>query len=297
MMNQQEELQTIFLKWFRHYGTRSMTQIRQSVTNLCRSYEFEGKGLYLIFFPLVRKGHIEFIGNETYQIAPGIVIYDFKAEVSAGINLNNEQLNQVTKQIGKFETDQFGVIRFKTTLKNVKILCCEIKCQFANSNIDHILSSFPKLSDVISGYPKKYLSESGFRFEILRHSWSEKFERIDSGIFKTSNDALVFYFKDEINCYELPSMYNNPDGWSIVETYQAVKEYIDFLFYDHEMKELKVKGISIPILIDRILRIPSYHFPDGAVNLKYETIYKNISCINIKHLNRIFGIKILTNHE
>jgi len=297
MINQQEELQVIFLKWFKHHGVRSMSQIRQSITNLCNSYAFEGNGLYLIFFPLVRKGFIEFIGNDMYQIAPALVIHDQKAEISAGINLNVEQIDQLTKRIEKLETDQFGVIRFRSTLKDTQIICGQINCPFSNSNIDHILSNFPKLSDVISKFDLSYSHSLDYFQKFPDHSWHYNSEKITSGIFRKDLKSRVFYYSDGANVYCIPDSITNPDGRYIAEAHYALIQGIEYFSYDHEKKELTVKNITIPILIDRILTIPSYHLPVGIVNLKYETIYKNISPSAIIQINRIFETEIKKNHE
>lgn len=48
-MIQTEEIQAIFLQWFKHHGVRSIQQIRLNVKNLGNSYEFEGNALYQIF--------------------------------------------------------------------------------------------------------------------------------------------------------------------------------------------------------------------------------------------------------
>lgn len=294
-MKQQEEIQAIFLKWFKHHGVRSMSQIRQSITNLCNSYKFEGNGLYLIFYPLVRKGFIEFIGNDTYQSAPALIIHDQKAEVSTGINLDIEQIDQLTKRIEKFETDQFGVIRFRSALKDMQIICHQINCTFANSNIDHILSSFPRLSDVISKFDPCYSYTLDYFQKLPDHSWHYNSDQITSGIFRKDLKSRVFYYSDGTLVYCIPDSGINPDGRYIAEAHHAVIQGIEYFIYDHDKKELTVKSVNIPILIDRILRIPSYYLPEGTVDLKYKTIYKNISPSNIKQLNRIFEIKI--NHE
>jgi len=297
MINRQEELQAIFLKWFKHHGVRSMSQIRQSITNFCNSYTFEGNGLYCIFYPLVRKGYIEFIGNDTYQIAPAIIIHDQKAEVSTAINLNFEQIDQLAKQNEKLETNQFGVIRFSSTLSSTQFLCDQINCTYTNSIIDDILSNFPKLSDAISKFDLSCSHSIDYFQKLPDHSWHYNSEKITSGIFRKDLKSMVFYYSDGANGYCIPDSIINPDGRYIAEAHHALIQGIECFGYDHKKKELTVKSINIPILIDRILRIPSYHLPEGTVNAKYETIYKNISPSTIKQLNRIFETKIKTIHE
>lgn len=296
-MNQIEEIQAIFLKWFKHHGIRSMQQIRLNVTNICNSYEFVGKGLYWIFFPLVRKGFIEFIGDDTYQIAPTVIIHDHQSGISTGINLNENQIHQIaTTHSCEIETDEFCVARFTSNSKQTQNICNEINCPFAYSNIDPILTNFPKLSDVISGYGKTHVTLIGYRYLLKKHSWKEKAEEVVFGIYKTTLDAHVHYFYDGTNCFEICERSTNPDSWNIFESHQAIKEKIEFLTYNAETKELILRNINIPILLDRILRIPSLHLHGSGITKNYTTIYKNISPSSVKQLNRIYETKINTSN-
>ena len=104
-MSLHEELQALFLIWFKHHGIRTMPQIRQNVINLCNSYNYEFNGLYFIFYRLLRKGFIEFIGEDQYQIAPSIIINDQKSGMSTGINLNELQISQIMSISKIFELD------------------------------------------------------------------------------------------------------------------------------------------------------------------------------------------------
>lgn len=294
-MSQQKEIQAIFLKWFKHHGVKTMPQIKQNVTNICNSYEFEGNGLYLIFYPLVRKGFIDFIGEDKYQIAPSIIIYDQNSGLSTGINLNEEQINQIKEIFKIFEIDMFSVIRFKSKKDQTQSICNEIDCAFGISNIDQVLSNFPKIKEVLD--KNITLDGYGFYYNLSKHKIDENSKIKSIGIFTTEKDSHKYYFYDGSECYEIKSGKNNPEEWCIAETYQAIKEGVEFLSYNDQTKQLTVKNINIPILIDRILRIPSLYLVDGVTTANYKTIYKNISSSIIKQLNRIFETKIKINNE
>ncbi|MBA4411162.1 MAG: hypothetical protein C0397_17310 [Odoribacter sp.] len=297
-MKQQEEIQAIFLKWYKHHGVRSMQQIRQNVTNLCNSYEFDGNGLYLIFYPLVRKGFIEFIGEDTYQIAPSIIINDQISGMSTGINLNEEQIKQIMCISEIIEIDMFGVIRFKSETNQTQTICKEINCAFTISNINQVLSNFPMIREVVSRFDKNItLDGYGYHYKLSKHKIDENSKIKSIGIFTTEKDSHKYYFFDGTDCYEIPFKEHNPEGWSIAETYQAIKEGIEFLVYNDQTKQLIVQSINIPILIDRILRITSLHFSNGVTTANYKAAYKNISPPIIKQLNRIFETKIKITNE
>lgn len=297
-MNNQEELQAIFLKWVKHHGVSSMAKIEKNVINLCNSYEFAGNGLYQVFFQLVRKGFIEFIGDNTYQIAPAVIIHDQNCRISAGINLNEEQIKQIMVTFKVIEIDMLGVIRFESETIQTQSICKEIDCVYANSDINPVLVNFPKIREVISGFEKNItLDGFGHHYKLSKHKIDDGSKIKSIGIFTTEKDSHKYYFFDGTDCYEIPFKEYNPEGWCIAETHQAIREDIEFLVYNDQKKQLTVKNINIPILIDRVLRIPSIHLSNGATTANYKTVYKNISPSIIKQLNRIFETKIKITDE
>lgn len=297
-MNQQEDIQAIFLKWFKHHGVRSMSQIRQNVKNLCNSYNFEFNGLYWIFNPLVRKGFIEFIGEDQYQIAPSIIIHDRNSGISTGINLNDEQITYITDFSNVIEINPFGVISFESVTNHTQQICKEINSALGFSNIEKVLSNYPKLGDVILSFEKNItIDVCGHHYKLSQHEIDENSKTKSIGIFTTEKDSHRYYFFDGTECYELQSRKNNPEEWYIAETYQAIKEGFDFIVYKEQKQQLTIKNINIPILIDRLLRIPSLHLLDGVTTNYQETTYKNISVLVIRQLDRIFETKINTINE
>lgn len=298
-MNHLEELQSIFLKWFKHHGVRTMSQIRQNVANLCNSYDYVGNGLYSVFFPLVRKGFIEFNGEDQYQISPSIIIHHQQSGISTVINLSDEQIDQIKSKTSEFTIDPFGVIRFKFEQKQIESLCNELNCSFSVPNASHILSNFPKLSEGMMNetFSALTLDGTGFYWNLKTHKFDETKKNGAVGIFKTDKDAHKYFFFNGIGCYEITSQKYNPEGWSIAETLQAVRQNFDFLVYNDRTEQLMVKSINIPILIDRILRLPSIHLADGVVSESFKTTYTQLKPSVIKQLNRIFEIKIKTVHE
>lgn len=302
-MNHLEELQSIFLKWFKYHGVRTMSQIRQNGANLCNSYVYAGNGLYSVFFPLVRKGFIEFIGEDKYQISPPIIIHHQQSGISTGINLSDEQIDQIKSKTIEFTIDSFGVSQFKLEQKQIESLCNELNCSFSVPNTNHILSNFPKLSETIMneticGFTKIItLDGTGYYLNLKNHKFDENKRNGAVGIFKTDKDAHKYFYCDGTDCYEIPSVKINPEGWSIAETLQAVRQNFDFLVYNDRTEQLTIKSIHIPILIDRILRLPSIHLADGVVSESFKTTYTQLKPSVIKQLNRIFETKIKTIHE
>lgn len=252
----------------------------------------------MIFYPLVRKGFIEFIGEDTYQIAPAVIIHDQNCRISTGINLNEEQIKQIMGISKVIRIDMFGVIRFESETIQTQSICKKIDCAYANSDINQVLGNFPMIKEVISGLERNVtLDGYGFYYKLSKHKIDESSKIKSIGIFLTEKDSHKYYFFDGTECYEIQSGRNNPEEWCIAETYQAIKEGVEFLVYNDQTKQLTIKNINIPILIDRVLRIPSLYLLDGVTTTNYKTIYKHISPSIIKQLNRIFETKIKITNE
>ena len=77
-MQNQTEIQALLLRWLKHREKCSIDRIRTECSNLLKSFQEEPKHLlYKMFFPLVRKGYIEFCGNGHYQpTQPSILFYN-----------------------------------------------------------------------------------------------------------------------------------------------------------------------------------------------------------------------------
>ncbi len=286
------QIQALFLQWHKHQGVCSIEKIRTACLNLLRSFDLEtSHPLYRVFFPLVRKGFIEFCGNGKYQISQPTVLYYKKERIAVGINLFIEQ-KQLLADIGEISEDEFGVVRLKTEGKHIQDFCFKINCDYSEPIISEILSNFPKLSDLIGKFDKSSISSSGEYYNVLKHRWARNNNQ-SLGVFRLSEDSYKYYLRTQNHGdLQIPDSKINPEGRPLAESYQAAIENHDFLFYNKEEKILTVKDINIPILVERVLRMASLSFY-GSVKEEYgKTRYENISYSAIKQLNRIFGTKV-----
>lgn len=289
--------QSLLLKWFRHHGVRSMQQIRVACKNLNDSYSLQSKHpIYILFFPLVRKGFVEFMGQGKYQPAPPVIIHSKKHRILTALNFTDFQIVHIQKDIMELP-DLFGVCRFKSCCQNLKKISIELGINYTENNIAQVLSQFPRLKDIISQLQQVEVTSNSYHFfDVFRHSWKYAGGHFYSGIHKLHNDAQQFYFRMNENVWlKIPSHEINPDSRYICESYQALlQKETPFIFYRKKEKHLVIRrNISIPILLDRILRIPSLHLMDGMFENKKEQVYQNISISAFKQLNRIFSNGII----
>lgn len=285
-------IQSLLLKWFRHHGIRSIPQIRIACRSLNESFSTDRKyPLYSFFFPLVRKGHLEYMGNEKYHPAPPVVILNKKDNISTALNLSHVQIAYI-KNIYKVDgPDSFGTIRLKKLSRNLKEICRELHIDIIDNRIACALGQFPSLKDVIMQFRREPEFQCSRRYNVFKKCWEYDDENDCVGIYKLTEEARQYYFRmDQEGWLKIPSLRINPDSEYICKSYQAVhNKERPCIFYKKAEKILFVRSISLPILVDRILRIPSVHMKRCV-----EKEYPNISFTAYRQLNRIFsnGIKI-----
>lgn len=286
-------IQSLLLRWFRHHGTRSISQIRIACRALNESFCEDVKDpLHSFFSPLIRKGHVEFIGNDRYQPALPVIIFNQKENISTAINLSCHQVDLLQKKYGVGEPDAFGVIRFESRLNEINKICTKYDIPYVDHHISHVLNQFPNLKDAVLQFREEFGVECRHYFNPFKRRWEKVESPWRQGIYKVKEDARQYYFRlDQNKWFKMPSFRSNPDAWHICNSYQAMANQNDtpFIFYQKAKHTVIVDKISIPILIDRILRIPSIHIP-----AEMEMCYPNISPSAFKQLNRIFlnGIEV-----
>lgn len=287
MMEHYSELQSLLLRWFRHHGTRSIPQILIACRNLNESFSTNLKyPLYSFFLPLLRKGYLEYLGQERYQPAPPVVILNKKDHISTALNLTHSQISHVERFCEIDGPDSFGVIRFKSYRRDLKRMCDELKIDFTDNHIYHPLRQFPAFKDIILCFKRLSGFQCNRYYNVFKHRWEDAGEKGSIGIHKLKNEARQYYFRmDQNGWLKVPSFKENPDSWYVCESFQAilVKKH-PCIFYNKAERILNVEKISIPIIIDRILRIPSVHLKNSKDNR-----YQNISFAAFKQLNRIFS--------
>lgn len=288
MITNLEDLQSLFLKWFKYHESRNLTQIRVATNNLLASYEYETKSsLFKIFYPLVRYGLIEFCGDGTYTLSnPNLLFYpDNKA---VGVNLNSVQIEKLKNSFHLHTIDQFGIVRFKAIEKEIVDFSKVTDIQLSKPNISEYLSNFPKIKNVISNFEIASTMYFAQYFNIDIMKWEDN-KNQTFGLFRNSENVQKYYFIENGLTYSIPSNAQNPDARPIVESYIYCKQ-AGFKYYSKE-KKLDVGNVNLPILIERVLRLASL-FETTVYTKEYNNqIYSNITTNTVLQLDRIFDTK------
>jgi hypothetical protein len=187
--------------------------------------------------------------------------------------------------------DIFQIARFSSPPSTIIEYTNKNQIPIQDNRIDKILSKFPSILDIVSSFEKSYPDTNGFyHMNLGDFEWKRVKNDLKPGLYKASvEDYSIRYFKCVDNTWKrIPIMDENPDSSYIARCAQGILEKQKFLFYDPVKKYIINKKLYFPILIDRILRIPSYHLTDGAIKLNGAILYKNITRGVYKKLNRIF---------
>ena len=289
-----ELLQGLLLKWFSHYEKISISKIRIGCNNLFEENIIKKSNpLYLLFYPLVRQGLIEFSGDGKYHLANSSIFFNDKLKTAIGINLSKTQKLKLTSNYEHAVEDKLGIVRLTTTKKSIQQFCVNNNVSLNAINVNGTFSNFPTIEKVIHSLNKVSITSNVEYYNIRYRRW-EKTKEFKNGIFRISDDSVQKYFRIK-NKYDLsiPSSNYNPEIRFIAEIYQAKLEEIDFISYDRKAKKLKVIDAFLPILIERFLRLASFHNTEGVFQDSKTTIYSNIDLSTVKEMQRIFGVKIL----
>ena len=291
-MNSLRLIQSLYLQWHRHRGVCSIEQIRSACSNLMMTFGLESKSsLFKVFFPIVRRGLIEFCGDGKFQLSHPSVLYYSKVNIAVGVNLYPEHKDKLD-DIKTIVEDEFGIVRFEISRKSIKEFCDSNQIIYTEPDIEEVLSNFPKISNVVEKFDRGLISSHGEYYDILNFRWVS-LKSNEFGVFRAAENVSLFYLRTAKMDYEIPTLNENPDGRPLAESYQASQENIDFLFYSEHEKSLKIERVNIPILIERVLRVATLFTVNGVVENFGETLYSNISLSAIKQLNRIFETKAI----
>ncbi len=295
-----EILQSLLFQWIKNHGTRNLVQTRAACHGLLRSYDIADEKsikncLYDLFYPLLRYGLVEFIGKGNYQASPPLFILSRESSDYryAAINLNKFQLEDLRETVSAsdFQTDIFQIARFSGPRSNVIEFAGKNQIPIQDNRIDRVLSQIPSIPDTVGSFEKYYPDSNGFyHFNLDEFEWKKVENELKPGLYKASaEDYSRRYFRCADNTWKrVPLMEENPDSSNIARCAQGIMENKKSLFYDPVKKQFINKNIFLPILIDRLLRIPSYHLTDGVIQMNGFAIYNNVTMSVYKKLNRIF---------
>lgn len=290
---QQIQIQIHLLKWIRYHGERSLEQVRKILKILIKRFSIEGEKidrycLYYFCYHLCRYGFIELIPNKKVHISDSVALFSEKHKRCACINLPGNIINRALDHFKNVDTDEFQVVRFYAEKDEIELFFRKFGIVTQSDKISHVLKSIPAISDVIFGQDRSIIDFNiDFQKRCFRNYGWEKNHDKGNGLYKVcESDASRRYFFFNGDWFLIPEY--PPDYSDIASCYQSILENRCFLRYDKENEEIHLEGCYLPIVIDRLLRIPSYPDKNGVIKKNHITIYKNIEYSVYSELDRIF---------
>lgn len=285
--------QELLFNWIGHHNCRRLIDISKACKELAENVNCSDKySLYLFFYPLVRLGLLEYQGNDVYGLARPVIIFYQSNWSATGINLPPDLLGIITEEFHQVSRDSFGIIRFTGSVFKVEKFCEAHGISLNNLRVDEILERLPSIEDIVHQFEKVNKPANGWHYDLKKREWIllRLYENV--GVYRTGEEpyAAKIFLDHDANVYSIPSQKNNPDALNIALCYQAALEGINYLSYNGEEHSLVVSRMQLPILLDRILRIPSFTEP-LIPNTAYDyNVYKHISRNSFDQLKRILFI-------
>lgn len=262
MTNPIYNAQHLLYRWISHYEERSYQSIKEACDYLNSSMNLGlyGNTMWALFYPLMRLGIVDCVGNDYYAVTNTIAL-DCDTHLYV-VNGGNEY---------DYPYVGYKMIDSKDAMPSY--------CNIVKLSTLAILKSFPTIRDVVYNWDNSIQDESILKY----HNNSRR-----AGIAELET-GMIRYFVIPSECIlkEIPSRRINPDAYNIGITYERVINHEQNGVYDMSSHELKMHLFGIPILLYRALMIDGLYkqqFPkeeDGYV------VFYNISKAIAKELNRI----------
>jgi len=285
------DYQILFFQWLRHKGEVSYDSVRLNLKSAFPFMTYSSERLFNVFFPLVRLGLVDFVGDGCYSITPCHVVY-FEAKQIAVVVNTPVSIKESIIQLGTYiSTDAFGVQRIKISKKEIELFCLENNILLSCPNANNILKGFPTIESMVFDFEKCYLPSQGVVLDVFSHTTTECINR-QVGIFKEDQDFQKVYVRTNKIDFLIPASTFNPEGRCIADTYIATLDSRrSVVEYCKAKKELSIADVNFPVLLDRALRLPSLYLEQGVFSRGDRIIYSNITVAVAKETYRILGIK------
>ncbi len=281
-------LQSSLLTWIKHHQERTINQIQQACVDLLNSVGSDARSpLFKIFFPLVRMGFVEFAKNGKYFVSMPVTLFYPQSSTAVAINLTDKQKELLRGRYQDFDEDCFGVIRVKSFKAGAIAFCGESECSFSQPDVQTLLGHFPTISRTVLNFEHAMVASHRVEYyDTTNHRWSRVSQ--EPGLFRISTDAQKLFLTINDSVRIVPDRNINPEGRPLVECYLGMQHSRDCIKYDCQTGELRISKITIPMLIERLLRLASLDVPYAVQQLNFSTTFPSITNGMLKEIQRIF---------
>jgi hypothetical protein len=288
---------SLLIKWIGHHKVRSYSQIAAACKSLANDFNMiTAYPLRTIFSPLYRIGLIEFCGDGSYRLGPPVAILNETARNLTVLNPSEEQRLSLSNQFN-IQESLFNLINFPYTHKNDLIKLKQVRVPIVKSQIKGMLAELPSVKNIVQNFEQVQLTRDSYLFFDLEvFNWQQQYQDNAIGICKADEIAQVFYFVDkDKSVYRIPSARHNPDSYLIALCYQASLLSSSYIQHCPTTGKLDVDRIRLPVIIERILRLPSIYQTDIGMIGENARQFNHISSAEFRIVQRILNLHQL--HE
>ncbi len=264
-----------------HYNKIRLSCIQ--LYNQCFPDKDAKNAFYLIAFPLMRMGLIEFYGANKYDLAPSVFLS--KKKTIIGFNIP-ESFDEPVNGEG------FNYLRLK---KNEEVLSKihDTNIPLREFDLYAILKQVPNIKKIISSnlLDEQMLEMKGFQFLSMKNQWGAVPPDNPVGLYRSKD--LVYanrYLKSENEWYKISDQSKNPDAFNMAALYAKIlqDESIEVVF-NEEKGILEINNFRFPILLERLLFINSILEGTSAnyTDRRYLIDYRAMKQLNRILLNKI----------
>lgn len=293
-MNIQSYLQQGLLDWF-NYNPEKFHSL-QTVGKICQEIylpycapEEVLDAKYKILYPLIRRGFIEFYGNDNLRLAPTNIIYN--TEFVLALNVPTHIINELeTQPIFSIFNRLMVYVKSENIIKyfvNNGIPSCEFQFQ-------KVLASIPSLQKIIGSWEDDLivdiqscwiLSEKG--------TWLKPSLYPTIGIFRKGEKK---YHSKSVRLSDhkwkhIPEQKTNIDAFAIAALWNILNGTQDLrIKYDQNTGILNIDNNYFPLLIERLLYINSLLIGNFTSDLHARKYKLSMNQFNI--FNKLLNKKI-----
>lgn len=261
MNNSIYQAQILIQRWLSHFEKKSYKSIKDACEYLNTSMHLGiwGNPMWFLFYPLMRSGIVDSIGNDYYAVTPSVVL-DFDTHLY--------ELNGMKQSEGLIVGYNY------IDRKNIRTYHNVVKLSTLA-----ILRSFPTVESIVFKWSNSTQDES-----IL--NYHDKHNR--AGIAELKN-GTTRYFVIPSSCIlkEIPARCINPDAYNIGICYERVINKKVNGVYSHKLRQLKMSSFGIPFILYRTLMLDGLSERQFPIEYNGNVVFPNISSSVVKELNRI----------
>lgn len=280
-----QRLQAGLIEWFQTdpTQTKSWSQIETICKKLYHQYyplEEPRFAKYVLFYPLLRLGLIEFLGSGSYSLSPTCCLEGPPHSVFFNCPSHIISENHSTSQF----LDSIKVVLHS---KEIAQKARDNGIPLLRINLSTALEQIPQFDKIIASWVKDVIIDESRLWSFFPGlKWTKPSENPAVGLFRNGEDAYSLKIvKLAINRWNrVPDRQQNVDAFNIAATWASIslQQPLNIIYRSKE-DTLDIRSTCFPITIERLLIVNTLKekgITEGLLTRKYFLTPKEFKIIN-----------------